>query len=109
MYNKLVLYTCGSPYTSEVEANRNLARTLFARPSMFSVPTVLVLRVLMGLYMYLTGEAGDARWYIWSTSSIRGFTMSWLSNSKFSCPILEGGGVKRQSTTQKISQSDKTT
>ena len=32
------------------------------RRSMFSVPMVFVLIVLMGLYMYLTGEAGEARW-----------------------------------------------
>ena len=35
---------------------------------MFSVPRAFVLMVLMGLYMYLTGEAGDAKWYISSTA-----------------------------------------
>ena len=36
-------------------------------PNIFRVPMVLVFKVLMGLYMYFTGEAGDARWYISST------------------------------------------
>ena len=38
---------------------------------MLSVPSVLVLIVLIGLYMYLTGEAGDAKWYISSTVIIQ--------------------------------------
>lgn len=71
---------------------------------MLSVPNVLLLIVLIGLYMYLTGDAGDAKWYIWSTNTdththykcnitnlpsiINGFTTSWFISSKFSCPIL---------------------
>ena len=39
--------------TSLVDVSKNLARVLFASPSMFIVPRKLVLRVLIGLYLHL--------------------------------------------------------
>lgn len=33
-------------------------------PKTFMVPIVLLFIVLTGLYMYFTGEAGEAKWYI---------------------------------------------
>lgn len=68
--------TSGSPYISDVEAKRIRALTRFAKPihshctcndrggllpNMLIVPMVLLFIVFIGLYIYFTGEAGDAK------------------------------------------------
>ena len=46
-YSSFCGWTSGSPYTSEVLANRTLALVLLAKPRMLSVPRVFVLMVLI--------------------------------------------------------------
>jgi len=50
-----------SPYTSDVEASRNVAFFAIASPSMFIVPMVPTFSVWIGFASYWGGDAGDAK------------------------------------------------
>ena len=59
--------TCGSPYTSLVDARKNLAPLALASPRQLCVPSPPTLRIWIGIRSKSTGDAGLAKCMIAST------------------------------------------